>query len=574
VSRALVLAAVVALASVAAPVSRARAEEPVRLLPWESEVEHETEAQTREIEEARQRHAVASVVTKYASRASRDPSALNHYLLGRAQYYNQDPVAARNQMTAALTADSGFWYAHLKLAVLYAELKNPSEAQAQVEAALAAKPGYPETMRLAANLAIDAKDWPRARRILEEMASRNPSDVEVRGNLVTVLIQLEDWEGAEHELRVVRGRDPGNARIGWLLGYVLWRKGDAVGARKELEEHLTAHPGDVKAAKLLFEICARARDVVGAQAVYDKVLPQLSGKDQQAFREALDALRKGPAPKEDRPPTWEEVLAATRSEDADRRKRALQYFYQGLATAQTAQVPTEVRRRIVEDVEPEWQCRAWVVKIEGLLGPRGLVNLARALYDPRPEVRSLAAEVIGDVGHPTGMLYLFPHLFNAPGGSDADPGEVDTIRAALDRLAGRQSEPVGRPVTTKAEVEATRDDWRRWSKSDASTPVKLQAIEGLAKVGEPMPERYLVAFVADGSYDVFRAAYAAILAGISRAPNDPVERKTFPRFPRFADADVTPTTMRRVQDRVVDWWNDWIAERKAWLKEREAGGGK
>ncbi len=541
---------------------------PAALAPWEAEVEHETETQTQEIEDARQRKSLANVVARYQNRLTRDPSALNHYLYGRALYYAEDPVGARRQMSAALAAEPRFWYAHLKLAVLFQELANPAERDAHLAAVLAVKPGHAEALKLSANAALDAKDWEKGIRILEALLTRYPADLEVRQNLAMAHYQRKDWEAAARELRILRGRAPANARFAMLLAAALLQKGDPEGGVKEAEDAARLESGNARPLKLLLEIHASRGDWARLQATYERLLPLLSGAELKAASEALERLRAGPpapgpaetAPK---PPTIDQLVAACQADEPAVRREALRHFHRGILEGAVREVPPSIRRRVTEDVEPDAQCRSWVVQIEARLMSRGLVNLSFALSDRDRNVRMLAVEAMGDIGHPAGLAYLLPRILQVD-----DPVEVGAIRNALARLTGRADARDRPPPSTAEEVEAIREEWRRWRLSDESVPAKVEAVKGLVAIGDPIRERYLAWFALDNSYETFREAYLALRDSVAEAPSNPLERKTFPRFPRVPDAELTRPGMRAVQDRVLAWWNDWLAERAAWLAER------
>jgi hypothetical protein len=147
-----------------------------------------------------------------------------------------------------------------------------------------------------------------------------------------------------------------------------------------------------------------------------------------------------------------------------------------------------------------------------------------------------------------------------------DPAEHEAIRSALSRIVGFEDRPKGSPVLRPEDVDASREAWRRWNLSDASVPAKLAALEEFPTLPEPLPERYLVDFVADPSFDVMRAGYLALRKVASRPATDPVSTKLLPRFPRYEDSQVTRGSMRTVQDRVRAWWDEWHAERRALLR--------
>jgi hypothetical protein len=175
----------------------------------------------------------------------------------------------------------------------------------------------------------------------------------------------------------------------------------------------------------------------------------------------------------------------------------------------------------------------------------------------------LAAEGIGDVGAVAGIAYLLPRL------SATDPDEFESIRSSLARLTEHDDRGPGSPVTRPEEVDASREAWRRWGLSEQSRDPKIRAVRQFVDLPEPLPERYLVEFAGDPTFDVMREGYLALRRVAGRPASDPVSTKMLPLFPRFDDGAVTRPNMRTIQERVGRWWNEWQAERRALIK---AGG--
>jgi HEAT repeat protein len=232
------------------------------------------------------------------------------------------------------------------------------------------------------------------------------------------------------------------------------------------------------------------------------------------------------------------------------------------------QVPGSVLRRVTSDVEADAGCRAWVVRILGQLSPQVLPLVSLALYDEDATVRTIASEVLGDMGEPAAVLYLLPFTE-----TEGIVVEYESVRRALSRLTGFADLPPGMTaVTSREDVAASREAWRRWRLADESTRVKLDAIRQLEVVRETAPERFLFDAVQDPTFEVMQAAYLAMRKAVQRPPRDPVERKVFPRFPAVPDAEVTRAGMRGIQERVRGWWDEWVAERRAYLKAKGSGG--
>jgi tetratricopeptide (TPR) repeat protein len=568
--RVLAAAAVLAASCLAAPL--ARAEPPGTPPAWVREVEQESADLDRQLADAKKRNATKGVVARYASRVSRDPSALHHFLYGRALYHGGDPAAAARQMTLAIEADRGFYPAYVKLAVLQADLKAFPAAEANLAEALRLDPGNVEATRLLVRLAEDAKDWPRARRHLEALLARNPADVEARQNLAWVHLQAKAWDDAARELRVLKARDPRNGEVRLALADALREKGALAEAAAELEGVLADRPDDVRALDRLRQVYARQKDWPRVQAVLERMLPLLPEDKRKVVAELIEELRKGPptegaveAPKR---LTWEDVFAECASPVVGRRRQALAAVYEGATTGQLRSIPREIPQRILPEVEPDATCRGLVLRILGTLDDQNLPMVSFALYDQDQGVRLTAIETFEDLRAPVALAYLSP-IFAVP---SLDLVELSAIRAALTSVTGFRDLAAEQPVRTEAEAAAVREAWRRWRLSEASVPAKLAAVRQLASLArEPYAERYLVDFVGDSSFEVMREAYLVLRGTLSRPPEDAFERKVFPRFPRVPDAEVTRANLRSIQERVAKWWEEWIAERRAVLQARAAG---
>ncbi len=550
--------------------------------PWEKEVERAVAEQNGELERAKQQKSLVPVVRKYTNRVDRDPSALSHFLLGRAHYYDGNPVAARQQMDQALAADPRFYFAHVKIAQLLVELKNRPEAQAHLETVLTQKPGQPEALELLAALATEAKDWPRARRLLEERLSRDPGDLEIRRNLVVVHLQSRDWDAALRELRALRGREPENRTYRFMEGIALNGKGEYDAAAKVLEEVArdATGPAALDVLQALRQIYARRGDWQRVRATIERSMPYLSEAERKEAQAAIDRLKQGPpsasttasptdAPSGKPEISWSEVIRAADAPDVALRRNALRALHEGCSLGYVKEMPGSVLRRIAYETEPDPECRKWVVKILGTLDrPRSIPLLRLALSDEDADVRMLAAETMGETGQPACVAYLLPYAAT----DSLSQVEYEVVRSALARLTGFIDLPPGQAgVSTPAEVAASREAWRRWRLSDDSKDVKLRAIAQMIEFKEMYAERFLYDFVLDPSFEVMSEAYRRMRDAVRREGRDPVEKKVFPKFPAVPDAEVTRPAMRSLQERVAAWWADWIAERRAFQRTRSGG---
>jgi tetratricopeptide (TPR) repeat protein len=567
----LALLAVVAAVGSALRAARPVGAEEAPLAPWEREVETEIAEQDRLIEEARSRGTgFGSVVTRYASRLSRDGRPLNHYLLGRVLWHNKDAGGARAQMEAALSQDPKFWYAHRGLAKIHLEPpKNPAKVEAHARAILAAKPSHRDAIGMLAELAIDAKDWDKALRLLDELLARNARDVFVREMIVSVRMMKGDWAGAAGELKTLRGMDPANAKYRVTYARTLFEQGDLTGAAKEAEELSRAEPQNLPAAHLLAKIHFARKDGDALRAAYERMLPLVPPGERKELSEAIERLKKGPLPEApagaeaERPKrTVDDLWRDARGDDVERRREAFQTIYEAINAGFLKNGPwSDVLRHVVPHYEPDVRCRSWAVRIAARFpGETALFYLSTALADPERDVRFLAIEELGDSGEPAAYAYLAPQLDLLD-----DLVELNAVRAALTAATGFRDFPSDVVVATAADASAAREAWRRWALSDASRDLKVAAVRQVARIKTSRLEWHLVWFVRDPTFDVFREAYVALRAVCEGPPQDLVDRAMYPRFPRRADAELARESMRALQDQVDAWWKEWLVERRAFL---------
>jgi hypothetical protein len=239
--------------------------------------------------------------------------------------------------------------------------------------------------------------------------------------------------------------------------------------------------------------------------------------------------------------------------------------YEGTLSGDVKSVPGELIIRVSAALEPDPACRSWVVLIHANVRPPLIPLLAIALNDPDPSVRMLTADKLGELALPIGLCYLAGQLDR----EFTDPADYQSLRAALADVTGFQDLPQGvTAVTQLAQVGPSREAWRRWWLSDASTAAKLKALEGMAAAGreEASRERHLIRFVMDPDYEVFRAAYRITRDAVAAGGDTPPQKKVFPKYPRLRDEEVTRAAMRSIQDRVAAWWEEFLAERRIYIE--------
>jgi predicted Zn-dependent protease len=231
--------------------------------PWEGDLRREVEAQDEAIDQARRGKTMPALVQRYASRASRDPSPLAHFLLGRALFYSEpsDAGGARAQMTAALADDPSFWPAHVKLAVLAIAAKSWKDADEHLVAALSRAPHDGEARMLAARVAMQQSDWPAAAKHLSARIADAPDDLAARRLYAAVHFERKDYAAAVREMEVVRARQPDDPEVRAILARFLAKAGREDESIALLEASVAKDPHDVRALDGLLDAYAQKKDL-------------------------------------------------------------------------------------------------------------------------------------------------------------------------------------------------------------------------------------------------------------------------------------------------------------------------
>ncbi len=547
--------------------------------PWETEVRAALDAQDQELGQARRQGSLGGVATRYASRLGRQPTALNHFLLGRVLYFSGDKDGARRHLVQSLEMEPRFWFSRLRIAMLEVEEGHTQRAEDALAEVLRAKPHEPDALKLLARIRMAAEDWDGALRPLEMLLSLDSSDENVRRMIVVCHMKKEDWTTALSELRVLRDRHRDDPDIRWLYARALFETGDYKETVRELEAlNLQLTQPDVRLLDMLRIAYARQKDWKGVERTIERMLPLVpEGDVKEKLQRALDELRAGHVPGEQpQAPTGEEAEAQNRlaklieqamdDADAEARREALQTYYE----AAVPMLPSALARRVFWKLEPDATCRKWLHRIMGRLQNGALAQIAAyGLYDPDPSVQVVAAEAIGEIGAPSGILYLLP-FFLGPS-LDGTPSEVLTrkinaARGALIQLTGRPDAMGGDGVWIPADrLAAMRLDWQQWLAGPAGVRARLAAIHDMGERGEDRPHVYLIEDVQDPHAEVARAAYGVILHRAQEDPGkdkDAVAAAMWPRFPRFEPSALEGAGLAKMQKAVEAWWDAWLAARE------------
>ncbi len=552
--------------------------------PWEEAVRKEEAEEDRLLEHAKRRGTTRQVVTKYASRLSRQPSAMNHYLLGRALYHDGNAQEAERHLREALRLEPRFWFARLRLAMLEVERKNTKQADTYLGEVLRQKPREEDALKLLAQIRMDSSDFDGALRVLDHLLSIDPSSAQVRRNLAFCYMAKKDWSSALRELRVLRGRDADDISVRWYYAQALFETGQVQEAAREFEGLARMDPKDVRILDMLRIAYARLEDWDGVMRTLRRMIPNVRDPEMQAqMKDVLARLEAGERPGqagaatgEVDGETWERDAFAELMErcmhptDVQVRREALQLYHE----AQPPMMPSALVRRVHPELEPDPICRQWLLRIMAQLRNPELAQVAAfGLFDPETTVRAVAAETLGEIGTPSGILYLLPFFLgpDLPAAPQvAQVREHNAARSALISLTERFDHFGGEEAWVPgSDLPDLRRDWQVWLAQPAGVAVRLKAIADLAARGELRPELYLIEDVLDTNADISKAAYQVLLTRSKKPSEDGVAQVMWPRFPVYDD--VEDADLAALRTAVKAWWEAWLATRKADGKESSDG---
>jgi len=184
------------------------------------------------------------------------------------------------------------------------------------------------------------------------------------------------------------------------------------------------------------------------------------------------------------------AMAGLRSNDAAARAAAADLIGARGYAYRARAVPV---LRVVARNDQTWSVRAAAVRALGRLGARrALPEIAKALGDPRSELRTVAAAALWRVPDPVVTPALVSHLQ-----TDTDPVVRQWCAVALGATMDRRA--------TEPLIAALRD---------ASSPVRLDAVRSLARRADPAGLDGIKAFAArqDLNLDERQEALRALLA--------------------------------------------------------------
>jgi len=517
------------------------------------------------------------------------------------------------------------------LATAYMGLKDWPRAQATYESMILRAPKDVQLRLRLIDCLVSQKKFDTAKKECLALITASPKDVRLRLVYTDILVEGGDLAGATVVMKQVldaypkdigimgrlselylRNKQPAEAERILLQALALCKAGDEDGkallpfvlrnlafATYEQERYESvvlyleelARLGDL--APHLLEMQARSYAKLERKddllRTLKKLLKLLEGRPQEAkqIQDMIAAIEKGekPAPDES---LWTrdnlvELVERCLHPDVKVRREALrQYFDLDLPF-----VDPVVYQRHDPRIEPDPECRLIVVQVLGRFRVSDahpeIVRIASryvgyALEDPDQEVRMMAAQELGRIGAPAGILYLMPYLEHmqldtsglTTSSRVALEKEYNAARATLAALTGRQDIEPGAPNWVGIDATpAHRDAWLAWYDGAAAVPARMRALADLDQdenAGPRWPLRYLLTDLmkqprSDGrttptqiwvrTYQLLRRHVLLVKQTDAAAfAKDP----WWPTFPIYEDEDLSEERIPTYRQALKDWW--------------------
>jgi tetratricopeptide (TPR) repeat protein len=536
--------------------------------PTDAEVAAAEEEQNRLLGEAKRGGSMAGVVAQAESRHFRSATPLTLFLLGRAQYHAGDEKKAERTLRDLVAQEPGFWQVHQRLAVLALKANDIPRARQHLDLAAARRPDDETVLRLSVELAARTKDYDTALRGIEKLLTRTPDSLELKMHRAELRMMKGDAAGAYADLRALRmvlGKDV-RVRYAYATAAAQTQRLDEAAA--ELEDLARLDPSGVHYLDLLRRVYIEKKDWPRVAGTLERLLPFEKEPQRAEMQKAIGALRGGWVPGAEKPlptpqvTTVADLVNRVQSPNVDVRRKALE----DLLAAQPPSIHGSVIARYHPSEEPDETCRALVLRLATAMQLEATTRVAgNALSDPSSLVRRVAAESLGQMARPAGVLYLVLYLDHMELGPQAPEDRVveyNAGRATLASLARHDDRPVGEPTWVAADgLSQSWAHWLAWLDGPDGVELKLRAIDDLARVGESRPEFLLLLRVLDRNPKVVRTAHEALVAHFKKPSADPVVQRLGPTLPALTEADLKPEGREGLKARMLAWWSTWLAER-------------
>jgi tetratricopeptide (TPR) repeat protein len=509
-ARASAVLAVLALALAAVGPGTALAAE----APWEKAIRDAIAEQDARIAQTGTKH----LITRLEQSAARDPSLLNVYLLsrayGKAKQY-EDAIAEYGEV---LKLEPRCYFAHRDLGLIHYELaKSPTppdaarlaRAEESLEQARRLKPDYVDALRPLAEVKLLRKDYGGAARVLQSLLDAAPGDNTARVKLVEVQHAAGQFDDALRGVSVLLAKEPRNPSLRHLQARILVDKGEH-GRAAEVFRELALENPDARPPVdgYLFAMSKRA-----PPATLDEFLWGLerllrlarTPEDQRRISGEIQRLRGAEAQKgaPEGPPDAATQVRLLNDPQEARRLSVLRWLWSPgppEGTLDLTVLQQGLLRRLAPTYEPVPAHRKWALRLLAKYGGRNLVAPARhSLLDPDPEVRLIAADTVGELGHLAGIAALVPHA------TGEDLSLASAARRTVYRLANA-------PVPDADDPAEQAKAFRAWWSAPHVADLRRRVVQAVVETQDLFAEQLLVPFVADPDPTVAREAYVALRA--------------------------------------------------------------
>ncbi len=507
---------------------------------------------------------------------------------------------------------------------MHIDQKQWREADSIARRMLQADPHDWQVRRILAICRMQLKYWEHALPHLKALLRKFPRDLGVRRGLIDSLLALERWQEVAAELRQFNRLVKNDPLTLWQLGLSTFQVGSNImneafktqDAEKvkaaqakaqtwfgEAAEALVAldklKPNTLHVLDLLQTIYTFLGEREKLVATLKRMLPLIEDPEKkQQLQDMLKRVEEGGTPGESPgdAPGWKrnplaELLERCVHPDPAVRKQALSEYHDH----DLPFVDPIIYRRYDPKVEPDAECRLLVVRILGTYrtgeaDPEVVRSVSRyvalALEDPVLQVRTVAAEELGNIGAKTGILYVIPQFTSlrlSPLPADPDArsalvAEYNACRLALVALTGRNDVAISARNWILADgMEKNRDGWTTWLDGPAGVATRLAALKELRAIDDVDPRWHLRYILVDvlrpepapsgialESYRVLRDRVQAFGDKVAADP-------WWKSFPVIPDSEVTGDKLPQIRERMKTWWANLPRPEKRPAAKQNAG---
>lgn len=230
-----------------------------------------------------------------------------HYLVGFSLQCMGRHADATTPLREAVSLEPQFARYHARLALAYAEAKEPEQAVQSVERALEMSPRDGVVLEVAARVFGVVRDLARAEEVARAYVSLEPENPSAFGRLTWILTEARKYDEAIAIAREAIRLDPNNFAAWANLGYAALEKKDLATAEEATRQSLRLKPGLASATSNLVAILQDRGAVEEAAELLSRAVAR--DPKNESWRKQLNELR-GVLAAKDRL-RWSDAVALT-----------------------------------------------------------------------------------------------------------------------------------------------------------------------------------------------------------------------------------------------------------------------